>query len=70
MKNLRIKAIDGVRGIAILAIMVCHVCYGFCSDSRLGQYLGGTFNYVFLFISSYLLGLKFSMSHQIWGGNF
>lgn len=66
----RIAAIDGVRGVAILAIIVCHICYGFSSDSILGQYLGGTFNYVFLFISAYLLGLKYSMSHKVYGGVF
>lgn len=66
----RLEAIDGVRAVAILAIVVCHVCYGFSEKSILGQYLGGTFNYVFLLISAYLFGLKHAAKPEVWGGQF
>lgn len=68
-KGERLESIDGVRAVAILAIVVCHVCYGFSGESVLGQYLGGTFNYVFLFISAYLFGLKHAAKPEVWGGN-
>lgn len=54
----KIREFDGIRGIAILAIVTCHICYGMDSMSSLGQYLGGTFNIVFFVLSSLLIGLS------------
>lgn len=54
----QIKEFDGVRAIAILSIVACHICYGIDSMSPLGQYLGGTFNFVFFILSGLLIGLS------------
>lgn len=54
----KIKEFDGIRGVAILFIVTCHICYGMDSMSSLGQYLGGTFNIVFFILSSLLIGLS------------
>ena len=53
-----IKEFDGIRGLAILSIVTCHICYGIDPMSPLGQYLGGTFNIVFFILSSLLIGLS------------
>lgn len=47
---------DGIRAIAILSIVACHLCYGIDTMSPLGQYLGGTFNFVFFMLSALLIG--------------
>lgn len=52
------KEFDGIRGIAILSIVACHICYGINALSPLGQYLGGTFNFVFFILSGLLIGLS------------
>lgn len=54
----KIKEFDGIRGVAIIAIVTCHICYGIDSMSPLGQYLGGTFNIVFFALSSILIGIN------------
>lgn len=38
---------DGIRCIAIIMIVICHLCYGIQNYSIVGQYLGGCFNCVF-----------------------
>lgn len=68
-KNERWDAIDGIRAVAIMAIVACHICYGFDGYSVAGQYLAGTFNFVFSFISAYLFGLKYAARPETWGGN-
>lgn len=57
-KNANIKQFDGVRAIAILSIVACHLCYGFNAMSPVGQYLGGTFNFVFFLLSALLIGIS------------
>lgn len=52
----RIPAFDGIRGVAVLMIVTCHVCYG-AGLGVWGQYLGGTFNTVFFLLSAILLGI-------------
>lgn len=52
----RIPAFDGVRAVAILMIVTCHVCYG-AGAGTWGQFLGGTFNTVFFLLSAILLGI-------------
>ncbi len=52
----RIPAFDGVRAVAILMIVTCHVCYG-AGAGTWGQFLGGTFNAVFFLLSAVLLGI-------------
>lgn len=53
----RIPAFDGIRGVAILMIVFCHICYGLGIMS-IGHYLGSTYNYVFFIMSALLLGPK------------
>ena len=53
----RIPAFDGIRAVAILMIVLCHICYGL-GLMPIGHYLGSTFNYVFFIMSALLLGLK------------
>lgn len=53
----RTLAFDGIRAIAILGIVGCHICYAL-GAMAIGQYLGGTFNAVFFLLSAILLGLK------------
>lgn len=59
-----IKEFDGIRGIAILSIVACHICYGINAMSPLGQYLGGTFNFVFFILSGLLIGLSVNAHKQ------
>lgn len=56
--NSRNTSFDGIRAIAILGIVGCHMCYGLEGMSWLGVYLGGTFNCVFFSLSALLLGEK------------
>lgn len=49
---------DGIRCIAIIMIVICHLCYGIQNYSIVGQYLGGCFNCVFFLISAMLIGSK------------
>lgn len=54
----RIAEFDGIRAFAIIMIMTCHVSYGLQPNSPVGQYLGGTFNFVFFIMSALLAGLS------------
>lgn len=56
--NSRNTSFDGIRAIAILGIVGCHICYGLEGMSWLGVYLGGTFNCVFFSLSALLFGEK------------
>lgn len=62
------KEFDGIRGIAILSIVACHICYGINALSPLGQYLGGTFNIVFFILSGLLIGLSIRTRKSQGGG--
>mgnify|MGYP000036037762 FL=1 len=53
----RIVGLDAIRAVAILLIVACHICYGVNAMSPVGQYLGGTYNFVFFLLSAILLGL-------------
>ena len=53
----RIAVFDGIRAVAILGIVACHVCYAI-GWNVIGQYLGGTFNVIFFMLSAILLGLS------------
>lgn len=53
----RILSFDGIRAVAILGIVACHLCYA-TGHGVLGQYLGGSFNIIFFMISSLLIGLS------------
>ena len=55
---------DGVRAIAIIGIILCHICYGLNGMSWLGTYLGGTFNCVFFSMSAILFGEKISKTNN------
>lgn len=59
----RIPAFDGIRAVAILMIVLCHICYGLGLMPN-GHYLGSTFNYVFFIMSALLLGLKVNKNEQ------
>lgn len=59
--NSRNTSFDGIRAIAILGIVGCHMCYGLEGMSWLGMYLGGTFNCVFFSLSALLFGKKMLM---------
>lgn len=52
-------AFDILRLIAALMIVLCHIIYGFSYPRELGYYFSGTFVYVFILLSGYLLGLKY-----------
>lgn len=54
----RNTSFDGIRAIAILGIVGCHMCYGLDGMSWLGLYLGGTFNCVFFSLSALIYGEK------------
>lgn len=47
---------DGIRAVAMLCIVACHLSYGIHAMSPVGQYLGGTFNFVFFLLSALLIG--------------
>lgn len=51
---------DGIRAIAIIGIILCHICYGLNGMSWLGAYLGGIFNCLFFSMSAILFGEKIS----------
>lgn len=56
--NSRNVSFDGIRAVAILGIIGCHMCYGLGEISWLGAYLGGVFNCVFFSLSAILLSKK------------
>lgn len=60
----RLLELDGIRAVAIIAIMICHISYGIEPCSWVGQYLGGTYNCVFFLISALLFGCKFTLSGE------
>jgi len=49
---------DVLRAFAALMIVVNHIVQGFGISVNLGYYLSGTFVYVFLLLSAYLLGIR------------
>ena len=57
---------DGIRAVAILFIMLCHICFGM-GWSAAGRFFGGTFNTVFFLLSAILLGLNIG-KYKLWGG--
>ena len=60
----QIKEFEGVRSVAILSIVACHISYGINAMNPLGQYLGGTFNFVFFILSGLLIGLSINTHKQ------
>lgn len=54
----RIVSFEYIRTIAIIAIVICHCCYGIGSWGFLGKFLGLTFNVIFLVLSAFLIGLS------------
>lgn len=53
----RIVGLDAIRAVAILLIVACHICYGVNAMSPVGQYLGGTYNFVFFLAFCHLIGI-------------
>lgn len=48
---------DGIRAVAILFILLCHICFGM-GWSAMGRFCGSTFNTVFFLLSAIILGLN------------
>ncbi len=57
MGDNRIIALDYLRVIATFGIIICHSCYEFPGKEFIGRLMGLTFNYVFVVLSAFLLGL-------------
>lgn len=54
----RIVSFDYIRVISVFGIILCHCCYGITGLSFLGRFLANTFNFVFLILSAFLIGLS------------
>lgn len=68
---MRIIAFDYIRVLSIIAIVICHICFGIGLDIEwLGRYLGCTFNMTFFALSSLLLGLAWSAKGKSYDSNF
>ena len=52
------KEFDGIRGIAILSIVDCHICYVINALSPIRLYIGCRFNIVFFILWGLLIGLS------------
>lgn len=62
---------DGIRAVAVLLIVLCHVFYGLDGmGSPAGQYLGGTYNFVFFAMSALLIGLNVNKTKSGGGNSF
>lgn len=57
MKN-RIHAFDYIRAISIIGIVICHCCFAFSTTDWIGRYLANSFNFIFLILSAFLLGMS------------
>ena len=59
MKNLQMrhKGLDTLRAIAIVGIVVCHICLQLGYEP-MGRVMGFLFVQIFLFMSAYLFGLN------------
>lgn len=65
----RLLQFDGIRAVAVLLIVLCHVFYGLDGmGSPAGQYLGGTYNFVFFAMSALLIGLNVNKTKSGGGG--
>lgn len=53
----RVFEFDGIRAVAVLFILLCHISFGM-GWSAMGRFCGGTFNTVFFLLSALLLGLN------------
>ena len=60
----KIIALDYIRVISIIFIIVCHCCFSFPEYDWIGRYLGQTFNFLFLMLSSILLGLSWNKKNR------
>ena len=58
----RILEFDGIRAVAILMIVLCHICYSMEGFSNWEQHLDCTYNFVFFIIPALLIGLKVNKS--------
>lgn len=54
----KIVSFDYIRAISIICIILCHCCYGITGMNFMGQFLGNTFNIIFLALSAFLIGLS------------
>lgn len=54
----RIPAFDFIRVISLFGILVCHSCFEHAQNVWAGRYLGATFNFLFLILSAFLLGMS------------
>lgn len=58
MPQKRIIEFDYIRVLSLLGILLCHSCFEFGTNfTWLGRYLGLTFNFLFLILSAFLLGM-------------
>ena len=64
----RINALDYVRVVAILMILLCHYFLFSDLNTGIGRYLGGTGTMVFFLLSAFLYGLKYEIDSQTVGG--
>lgn len=66
MKKNRVIEFDYVRVLSLLGILLCHSCFEpKFSIEWLGRYLGLTFNFLFLILSAFLLGMQWEKNgHQ------
>ena len=56
-KMKRALEFDGIRAVAILFIVLCHICFGM-GWAATGRFCANTFNTVFFLLSALLLGLN------------
>lgn len=60
----KIIALDYIRAISIILIVVCHCCFAFPEYDWVGRYLGQTFNFLFLMLSSILFGISWNNKNK------
>lgn len=60
MEDTKDYSYDWLRAFSAIMIVLCHICQGFGISPNLAYYLGGTYVSVFLVLSAYLLGKRYS----------
>lgn len=54
----KIAALDYIRSISIIGILLCHSCFMWQDMDWLGRYFAQMFNFTFLILSAFLMGIK------------
>lgn len=60
----RILSFDYIRAFAVCGIVACHSCFGIIGWGFLGKFLGSTFNFMFIILSAFLLGIKWQKENR------